>query len=214
MAETHLAERYRRALELFRSGAHDRALDAFRDIVAMTEPVEESETDTEVILPFQAEPDQIEATEGRTRGGKPIRLVMDYFTAAVFQIGCVHVAQKRFEEARRFLDEAVGLWPENVNARLQLSFVLVGLGEPGSAIAHLQEAEQAQPDNVRVFRQLAWTYNEMEQFEKALAAAERAVAIDAEYVDGLEELHFALEKLGETERAAAIRARVETLTAP
>lgn len=212
MGDTDIAARYQQALALFQADQPEDALAAFLEIIGATEPVQESETDTEVILPFQAEPSQVEATLGLTRNGKPVRLVMDYFTAAVYQAGCAHVALEQFEESRRFLEEAVGLWPENIVARLQLSFVLVKLNEPGSAIATLQEAEAAQPDNPMVWRQLAWTYNEMEQFDRALAAAERAVELDPTYIDGLEEQHFALEQLGQQERAAAVRTRVEKLT--
>jgi len=212
MSDTDIASRYQWALALFKSDQLEDALVAFRDLIASTEPIEETETDIEVILPFQAEPSQIEANEGRTRGGKPIRLVMDYFTAAVYQTGCIHVATEQFEDARRFLDEAVGLWPDNIVARLQLSFVLVKVDEPGSAIATLQEAEAAQPENAMIFRQLAWTYNEMEQYDRAVTAAERAVELDASFVAGLEELHFALEQRGEDQRAETIRTRIEELS--
>jgi predicted Zn-dependent protease len=212
MSDTDIAGRYQRALALFKAGQSEDALNAFRDIIAITDPIEETETETEMIVPFQAEPSQVEATEGLTRGGKPVRLVMDYFTAAVYQTGCVHVVLEQFVEARRFLEEAVGLWPENVVARLQLSFILVNVDEPGSAIAVLQEAQAAQPENPMIFRQLAWTHNEMGQHERALTAAERAVELDPTYIDGLEEQHFALEQLGKDEQAAAIRARVDKLT--
>ena len=61
MSDTQIADRYRRATTLFQSGKLAEALDAFRDLIAITEPIEETETDTEVILPFQAEAGQLGA---------------------------------------------------------------------------------------------------------------------------------------------------------
>ncbi len=206
-----IAARYTHAVTRLKSGDAAGAFDELRAIIGATEPVSERETEAEIIRPYQAEPSEFAAAAAESARGKPVRLVLDYFTAALYHAGCALVAMGEHAEARLYLEEVYGLWPKNVTAKLQFAFVLAELEEGASAVAVVQEAAELAPDDPRVARQLVWTYNELEQFAEARAEGERWVARHPSYRPLLEELHAAYTALGETARAAAIAARLAEL---
>jgi tetratricopeptide (TPR) repeat protein len=209
-----IATLYDEAVSLRRADRLDEALQRFLVIIDQSEPIAATETDDAFVVPYQAEPSQFAAAAGKTEHGKPVKLVMDYFTAAIYNIGCVHALRENFAQAKKYLDEALELWPDNVAIKLQASFVYARLGELGNAEAVLQEAEELAPDNPLIFRQLAWTYNEATRHEKAVTAARQALALNPAQRDAAEELLYALEELGRVEEAEGVRRQLAALPGP
>lgn len=202
---------YGDAERLLKADRPEQALRALRTILQHCDPIARTETEREILEPYQAMPAQF-SPRPADPSGKPVRLVMDYFTAALYLSAYALTELGDFEAARDHLEEVAGLWPLNTAVRLELAFVLCRLDQLDSALATLQEAAEQSPDDARVQRELAWVHNHRGHHVEAAEAAERAVSLDPAFRPAYEELLFACERLERADRAAEVRRELERLS--
>lgn len=190
---------YEDGLAFLKAEKYTQALDCFTQIIKKTNPIKPLETETEYLVPYQAEPKQFDEVEKKFKNGKPIRLVMDYFTAAIYNAGCVYVAQNKFTQAQKYLEEALMLWPLNTAIKIQVAYVYVKLGNAEQAVNVLTDGLRLTPQDARLLRQLAWTYNEIERFADTIRVASEGLLAHPDHSELGKELLFAAEKLNDQE---------------
>ncbi len=203
---------YAEAEKLARAGQHDLALRRFQQVLARTQPLEAEETPEAYFEPYQGEPAQFDEAETRTHKGKPVRLVVDYFTAALYHCGYLFAATGQVDEAKKYLEQAALLWPKNVTIVRELAQVYERAGELSNALALLQEATEQHPESAALHHDLAWLYNEVGRPGEAIVAARAAIALDPQPIAAYEELCAAHEKLGQHAQAEAVRLEVARRT--
>lgn len=97
----------------------------------------------------------------------------------------------RTDDARPFIERAVALQPDWIDARLELVELLLARGRPHEAITAAQEALALQPDHARTHLRLADAQAAAKQPEAAIRSLEDAVRFDpnlweARYLLGVE----------------------------
>lgn len=203
-----LDRRYQLANRLIDAGKYEEALQELAGILENSQPILRQETETEVIEPYQARPEQFPQVRRTAEGGKPVRLVIDYFTAACYLHGYCLAALQRYEEALPYLEQANELWPLNNTVRHELSFVYSRLRRFNDALATLQQGIETDPRDAITYKDLAWVYNELGDHQQAVTMAEKAIENDPQLQSAYAELALAYEKVGDVTKAASARAKM------
>jgi tetratricopeptide (TPR) repeat protein len=90
----------------------------------------------------------------------------------------VHVyAAAEFDVAKRLLERATAMRPEDDQARLWLGHCELRLHRDGAALAHYEAAARLRPDSASIHLSLSGLYFQQKEFDRALAAADRAIAL-------------------------------------
>lgn len=205
MSVDQIVKLFEEGERLVQQGKHLAAQDPLTSVLEQTQPIFRIETEDEIIEPFQAVPTQFDEAEAST-GGKPVRLVMDYFTAAVYYLGYCKLEEGDHATAVTYLEEAVGLWPRNPRVRLELTTAYIRMSRLSDALANLQEGLELDED-AELYRELCWVRNAMGNHEKAAEAGERAVELAPDSKAAFEELLFAYQELGEDRKAVTLLER-------
>lgn len=106
------------------------------------------------------------------------------------------------EEARVAFERALDRAPHFLDARYNLGLVLIRLGEPDDALAHLRRVAAARPDDPDVLYGVAAAHVHRGADAQALEFLERALLIDPEFLRARWTYALALERSGRVDDAA------------
>ena len=98
-------------------------------------------------------------------------------------LGVAYMNQQRFEQALKLFEEAHGLDPKFITARLNQGIALFNLRRDEPARQILREVTEREPQNIRAWYSLGLLYKTKGQTEPALEAFGRAGQLDAHDAD-------------------------------
>ena len=106
-------------------------------------------------------------------------------------------------EAREAFELALERAPNFLDARYNLGLVLIRLGEPRDALAHLERVVAARPDDVDALYGYAAAHVHRGDDASAIEPLERAIAIDPTFLRARWTYALALQRAGRVDDAAA-----------
>jgi predicted O-linked N-acetylglucosamine transferase (SPINDLY family) len=122
---------------------------------------------------------------------------------ALHFLGVIAYQQRRHEQARQLISQALARNTTNAPAHNNLGNVLVELGSPEAAVASYRQAIALQPDYLDAHINLANLLQDQGRLGEAIASYRRALALDPELPEAHSNLGNALRAVGEPEEAAA-----------
>jgi tetratricopeptide (TPR) repeat protein len=128
----------------------------------------------------------------------------DEFVAAYQQLGIVYYLQKNFGFARKYLQRALGLEPENGDTRYHLGLVYLALNENQKAITEFERVLLFDPENIKVKVDLGILYMGATDYNNALDLFTDVLKTDAANQKALYYKAHALKKLGKEDEALKI----------
>lgn len=96
--------------------------------------------------------------------------------------------EKKYDDSLSFLENIFSRDPNNADARILQSEVLLAKGDSKGAIAVLDKLNNAYPDNAVVKYQLARTYLGAKNVSQAISVLQQAIAIRPDYVEAIQTL--------------------------
>lgn len=96
---------------------------------------------------------------------------------ALTRLGEVYLRDRRWTEAADVFARALRLDGSQLGARLGYARALIAMGQPASALAHLEEVLRATPDDVRALNLAAVAQDMVGQPDEAAATYRRALAL-------------------------------------
>lgn len=111
-------------------------------------------------------------------------------------LGTALFHEKRFPEARRYLEDAVLQAPDDADALLALGNCLLALGRPEDAEEHFHNLNDLCPDNPAVHHNLGVCSFRQNRLLEGIAHCEAALRIDPHYVLSLRKLSRAYLQVG------------------
>ncbi len=111
------------------------------------------------------------------------------------------------EEARKFLEEAIRLFPEYTEAYSNLGVLLVRTGKKEAALESFEKAMSLGPESAILQTNYAFVLKALGRRDDALKAANRAVELDGSYARGQYMLGSILAERSETAEQAALHLR-------
>ncbi|MDB5888745.1 MAG: repeat:Tetratricopeptide 4, partial [Rhodocyclales bacterium] len=107
---------------------------------------------------------------------------------ALYLMGQLRLAQKRYVQASQLLDRAAQLGGDTADVRAAIGFTQLGLGEGEAGVKSLEASFAKKPGDAKVGLALAIEYVRMRQGAKAIAAAEAVVKADPANIAALNAL--------------------------
>ncbi|MDB5800027.1 MAG: repeat:Tetratricopeptide 4 [Rhodocyclales bacterium] len=104
---------------------------------------------------------------------------------ALYLMGQLRLAQKRYVQASQLLDRAAQLGGDSAEVRAAIGFTQLGLGEGEAGVKSLEASFAKKPGDAKVGLALAIQYVRMGQGAKAIAAAEAVVKADPSNIAAL-----------------------------
>jgi tetratricopeptide (TPR) repeat protein len=120
---------------------------------------------------------------------------------AAYRRGVALAEQRRWDEARDALAQALAAAPEHVDAELLLGWVELELGAPAAALTHFERVLARNPASPAARMGRGIVRLRMGQVEEGIRLLEEAVELNPEPVRGHVELARAYEARGDLERA-------------
>lgn len=108
-----------------------------------------------------------------------------------------------FVDAAHYLQRALELQPDFVQAHNDMGNVQKLLGHPERAMVHYQRALELKPDFVEALNNLGCVQQELNQLEAAVASYQRALQLKPDYAEAFGNLGFAMYELDRREDAIA-----------
>ena len=112
------------------------------------------------------------------------RQAPDYFPAWCL-LSQVALGEKKYDESLTLLDNVFSRDPENLDARLLQTDVLLAKGEAPKAVKELERLDQSYPDAPLIKYRLARGYLQNNNLAQALVTAKRAVAVKPDYPEAI-----------------------------
>jgi len=132
----------------------------------------------------------------------------DNLANALLLYGYRVYGQLRFAEAVALLEEADRVRPDDPEIISRLGTALMAAGRPQEAIERLQATVRLRPGDAGAHNRLALALALTARPDEAAAAYRQALALDPRVVDAPDNLFTVLGRMGRTELAAQIRARL------
>jgi tetratricopeptide (TPR) repeat protein len=149
---SEMTERFKKAAELQRQGALEKAATEYRDLLTIKPDYLEAQANLGVVLAqlrrFDEAITAYEAALKLAPNFLPLRLNM----------GIAYYRAGRFEKAVPVFEQVLNSAPETLQARQLLGLSLVELGRDAEALPHLQQALRLAPDDPAVLYSLGLAY--------------------------------------------------------
>ena len=108
-------------------------------------------------------------------------LVQDLSCAEAFEeIGDNYISLKKYDKAKKALEQALKLTPRSANANYLYGFVFSAQHQWDKALEYLEKANEYEPNHPEVLRCLGWAIFNGGQRKKGLLVLERALVIAPE----------------------------------
>jgi tetratricopeptide (TPR) repeat protein len=125
----------------------------------------------------------------------------------VFERGCRHLAEHRWDDAIRAYAETIALAPDTEPAYRNMALAYFQKGDPGQAAACYHHCLELKPDTAEVLTNLGAAYQHMRQPSRAEACFAKVLEIDPRYVPAIYNLGNIRLDRGDLESAAALYRR-------
>jgi tetratricopeptide (TPR) repeat protein len=99
------------------------------------------------------------------------------FAEAYEEIGDNYLSLKKYPEARKALERAVGLNPMSANANYLLGFVYSSLGMWKDSIFYLEKADKIEPNHPEILRCIGWSMFHDGHKNRGIILLERALTL-------------------------------------
>lgn len=109
----------------------------------------------------------------------------------------IHMMQKDYETAIDYNIEALRIDPGNLWALILMGNILVRKGDVDSADSYYNKVLEYHPDDVIALNNVAANYMQRRQFDKAINHFERAIKVDASYMNTYYGLSVAYQEKGD-----------------
>jgi len=126
---------------------------------------------------------------------------------SLFARARVATDERRFEEARRLLERAIGLSPDYLPAIDLLGFVCFSLRDYPAALAANKRALLLKPDHAFAHNGLGLSLARLGRFEEGKASIERAISLAPRWYEPYHDLAVVLSEAGRKDEACAMLAR-------
>jgi tetratricopeptide (TPR) repeat protein len=110
------------------------------------------------------------------------RQAPDYFPAWCL-LSQIALGEKKYDESLRLLENVFSRDPDNLDARLLQTDVLIAKGEVPKAVKELERLDQNYPDAALIKYRLARAYLQNSNSTQALATAQQAVTLKPDYAE-------------------------------
>jgi tetratricopeptide (TPR) repeat protein len=121
--------------------------------------------------------------------------------AAYNAMGHMHLRRMEYAEAREAFQKSLEIDKLNGGARNGLATILIEEGKLDEAAAELEIAARFLPNNISVLSTLAGLHNKRQEYEEGMALARRALEINENFVQALNNLGSALRATGDLDGA-------------
>jgi adenylate cyclase len=123
---------------------------------------------------------------------------------ALALLAFLHISLKKYDEARRFVEKAMALGPNNSFAPAVAANIELFCNRPQAMVPLLKRAMRLSPIYPAWYLgDLAFAYLLMDRLEDAIATAKESIKIDPEYIYNYHVLAIAHAELGQAEAARA-----------
>ena len=132
------------------------------------------------------------------------RAIDDTNPDALALLAFLHISLKKYDEARRFVEKAMALGPNNSFAPAVAANIELFCNRPQAMVPLLKRAMRLSPIYPAWYLgDLAFAYLLMDRLEDAIATAKESIKIDPEYIYNYHVLAIAHAELGQAEAARA-----------